>query len=370
MEVRFLTHPRNGYNMDYKSIKASMQAKYIYCDDIVEGILLSYETNQPILLHGPGGHAKTQLARDIGLSLYPKEDIRVVLYGRGTIPSSVLGGVDFKTYKEDGLLEYMPQRSWMASKMVISEEFLDAPKTLIEQFKYIMSERQFPMAGGGFFNLETELHVGCTNYTPSKWAETESDKALLGRFPLKLEVKWPRYEAKDFAEMISKYYPDKAFWAVAEAAALCHMHGVKISPRDVMYICKQFALRKDLNIFRFNEEVAANAHLLAEIIKMAGKIKHRAKVREMIDACVANLAKMPKPSNDILLNQRMVNVLNSYNNALQGVRTDDSNVANVNTALKMVRELKLKYEQASAKATQLSLNDTTAFQLPEVHIAE
>lgn len=351
--------------MNLDDVKKEIGKQFIFADDIVDSIILSHETRQPVLLFGPGGHAKTQIARKVGSMLYPEDDIRVVLYGRGTIPSSVLGGVDFKSYKEDGLLEYMPQRSWMSKKMVISEEFLDAPKTLIEFFKYIMSEKQFPMAGGDMYDLLTELHVGCTNYTPHTWAETESDKALLGRFPIKLEVKWPRYDATDFNAMISKYYPSKEQWAVAEAAALCHLHGVKISPRDVMYICKQYELRKTLNVFRFFETVANNSHLLAEILKLEAKTKQRAQVRQLVDQMLSNLGRMPKPSNDVLANQKFITVLGNYERALTGLRTDDSNTADVNSLLKMVRDQLGKYRTASEKATQMSLADLTSYQIGE-----
>lgn len=355
-----------------KDIQAEIDKKFIHSGDMVEAIMLSHATQQPLLFHGPGGHAKTLIARTVGKMLYPDEGkVRVVLYGRGTIPSSILGGVDFVKYKEDGLLQYQPHRSWMSVPYVISDEFLDAPKPTVEQLKYIMSEREFPLADGTVYQLLTETHVGCTNHTPSKWAENESDRALLGRFPIKLEVKWPSYEPKDFQAMIAKKNSDKKLWAVSEAAGLCHAHGVKISPRDVMYIVDQFLASGDnLNVFRFHEEVAANPHLLAEIIKMAGKIAYRTKVRQLLDTILNNSSKMPKPGTDIVQNQKMIKVLTDYERALVGIRTDDQTVADVNSLLKMVRDQKDKFHQASAKAAQLTLGDVSAFALPETVTAE
>ncbi len=348
-----------------KDALKAVEAKFVKSKDTTEAIMLAHQTGQPVLLHGPPGHGKTQIAAFLGKMLYPDQEVRVVLYGRGTIPSAILGGVDFVKYKDDGLLQYQPHRSWMACPMVISEEFLDAPKTTIEQLKYIMSERRFPLADGSSFELKTQLHVGCTNYKPSKWADNESDRALLGRFPIKLEVKWASYEPADFQEMIEKYHPG-IVWDVAEAAALCHAHGVKITPRDVMHIVKQFLAWGSLDVFRFHEEVADNPHLVAEIMKMSTRIAYRGKVRQVISAIITNINKLPKPGKnaaDIVGNQQMIKVLNDYERNLQAIRTDDSTIEDVNKLLRTVREKRKLYQDANDKAAQLSLGQAEEFQI-------
>ena len=57
--------------------------------------------------------------------------------------------------------------------------------------------------------LKSKVIVACTNKDPRQFAkDSDAVKALLERFPLQLEVRWPSYEQKDYEALFAKTHPD------------------------------------------------------------------------------------------------------------------------------------------------------------------
>lgn len=323
-------------------IKEKVAKKFLFATEIAEAIVLGAETKRGVLLYGPGGHAKTALASYIAACIYG-DSVSTVMFGRGSNMSMIFGGIDFAEFKSTGELRYLPERSWMGEDCAIFEEFLDAPDAIIESLKFVLSERRFPRHGGDY-PLKTQLVIGCTNHNPTTWASTESQKALLGRFPIQLEVKWPRYTFEDFTKLFEFVFKDK-LELVAEAIIKCHEMGCFISPRDAVYIGEQYTAYPTLGVFKYMDRVIKTPGLMSEIQALETMATYRSRARAGLNTAKENLKKIPiHPTGTYEEASKMYTILSNYEKYIRAIVADGSFLREVNEVLALVRERVTRYQ--------------------------
>jgi MoxR-like ATPase len=237
----------------------AVKDKFIYAEKPVDILFAGLEARKNVLLWGKGGHGKseiTDLVMDTMLKKgYLKKKPFVQVCGDGLTEEKLYGGMNIKKYKDEGVIEYLPENSFMNHEIVIFEEIFDAPASVLLGLKDIMTSGYFRQ-GNEIFKLKTKVFIALTNRSKQEFADQDDSlKALAERFPLTLNVKWPSYKKADFRELFkkvhgNKFYEDNA-QKMRDLATICEMNNLEgerfISPRTAVVAADIYARGKDLS---------------------------------------------------------------------------------------------------------------------------
>ncbi|MGI9471676.1 MAG: AAA family ATPase, partial [Rubripirellula sp.] len=178
----------------------ALKSRFIHCDEIVQ--VLTHAFYQPcnVLLWGPGGHGKSDMVMTALRSLgYEEQEIFLQSFGEGMSEDRLWGGPNIA--KLDVCLEYDTDRSFLPYEVVVLEEILDASSQALLPLKDVLTRRTFTN-GSESVPLKSRVIIACTNKDPRQFAkDSDAVKALLERFPLQLEVRWPSYEQADYESL-------------------------------------------------------------------------------------------------------------------------------------------------------------------------
>lgn len=189
-----------------KTVATTLQSSFIHCDEIIR--VLTHAFIQPcnVLLWGPGGHGKSEMVMAALRSLgYRDDDIFLQSFGEGMSEDRLWGGPNIA--KLDVCLEYDTDRSFLPYEVVVLEEILDASSQALLPLKDVLTRKTFSN-GSNIVPMNSKVIIACTNKDPRQFAkDSDAVKALLERFPLQLEVRWPSYEQRDYEALFAKANP-------------------------------------------------------------------------------------------------------------------------------------------------------------------
>jgi MoxR-like ATPase len=360
---------------------AAVKSKFIKADKVCKILTIALKTGKNAMLYGRGGHAKSdmttaffeamglqtlaqkqQAIKEAKKAKVSKEDIAaleatetlfVQALGQGTQIEHLLGGINMQKFQKEGILEYMPENSFMNSEYVILEEALDAPMQVLEQLKDILTSRALRL-GTQYFPIKTKVIIICTNRTREEVAEDNSLKAMMERFPLECKVEWDSYDAKDYNEMFHKVTgrQNPTFAElVAETSKV-----VFISPRTAIHALAVF----EMDGLSGLEVVAGfDPHQLKRIQQVALQREKVARLRAQwvtIHKRATELkeewAKAPKDS--AIKAAQMVLAINEFKRQLNNVELPDDLFDSRNT---LIKELENDLNGWQKAATNLVRND-------------
>ena len=188
-------------------VSKALRSRFVHCSEIVQ--VLTHAMYQPcnVLLWGPGGHGKSDMVmtalRAIG---YKNEEIFLQSFGEGMSEDRLWGGPNIA--KLDQCLEYDTARSFLPYEVVVLEEILDASSQALLPLKDVLTRKVF-FNGDQAVPMNSKVIIACTNKDPRQYAkDSDAIKALLERFPLQLEVRWPSYEQSDYEALFQKADPE------------------------------------------------------------------------------------------------------------------------------------------------------------------
>lgn len=189
-----------------KTVATKLQSSFIHCDEIVR--VLTHAFIQPcnVLLWGPGGHGKSEMVMAALKALdYADDEIFLQSFGEGMSEDRLWGGPNIA--KLDVCLEYDTDRSFLPYEVVVLEEILDASSQALLPLKDVLTRKTFSN-GSNIVPMKSKVIIACTNKDPRQFAkDSDAVKALLERFPLQLEVRWPSYEQRDYEALFAKANP-------------------------------------------------------------------------------------------------------------------------------------------------------------------
>ena len=240
-------------------IQALVDERFIFAEDIVDILFAGIECQKNIILWGRGGHGKSEITELVMQEMVKKGIIPtkpfVQAFGDGLTEEKLFGGMDIKLYKEKGLIQYLPEYSFMNHEIVIFEEIFDAPASVLLSLKDIMTSKQFRQ-GNETFNIKTKLFIGLTNKSKKEFAEKdESLKALAERFSLTLNVEWKSYKKHNFLKLFqtvlgTKVYSDNTekLTTLANIIDMNNAEGVTfVSPRTAINAAQLYLKGKKLD---------------------------------------------------------------------------------------------------------------------------
>lgn len=247
-----------GVSEMQEEIQALVGDKFIYSENVVDVIVAGIESQKSILLWGRGGHGKSEISELVLNQLhklgYLKEMPFIQAFGDGLTEEKLFGGMNIKKYKSDGVIEYLPENSFMNHEIVVFEEIFDAPPSVLLSLKDIMTSKKFRQ-GTEIYDVKTKVYIGLTNKSKEEFADKDDSlKALAERFALTLKVEWDRYTAKDFKFLFKKvfgmeYYKENQgkLDTLANIAEMNNTEGTSfISPRTAVAAADLFVRGKKL----------------------------------------------------------------------------------------------------------------------------
>lgn len=226
----------------YETIRARLDKDYIRCDELARILALAFESGKNVLLWGPGGHGKSEMVTAALACVAADPDIFVESFGEGMDEAKLWGGLDFASLERDKVLIYHPENSFLAKPYAVFEELFDAPASVLLSLKDTLTAKKL-RKGSQSFAMKTQVIVAITNKNPDEVSDLgPAAAALVERFPLQLEVKWPKYESADYLELFRKVAPrlpgadlNGSVAVLAEVMAKASSDGEVVSPRTAVH---------------------------------------------------------------------------------------------------------------------------------------
>ena len=275
--------------------KNPVAEKFVFMDKTVSILNVGFQTSKNVILHGPGGHGKSEITLDF---LRAKGiDPFVQTMGTGMTTDRLFGGLDIPTFETTGKIEYLVHNSFMNHEYVIFEELFDAPDFILEQLKDILSSGVF-RNGTQIFPINTKFIICCTNRTRDEFSKNMSLKALMERFPLELNVIWDNYTEISYNKLLeSKFGEGEVDPVIPYLLQEYAKNGITISPR-VAVTAYQVYDECGPESLSFIAEFAKKPSLIAEAIK---KFESTIKFRDLsaaITYSIETLTNLPLVSRD------------------------------------------------------------------------
>jgi hypothetical protein len=185
-----------------EEVEQSTLDSFVFMNKAIELLDIGLKTGNNIILYGPGGHGKSELA----LEFFYSKGINpfILTMGSGMTVDKMFGGTDIKALDE-GKIEYLIENSMFNHEFVILEEMMDAPDYILEYLKDTLSRGEF-RNGSQVFPIKTRYIVCNTNKTREEFSKNDSLKALMERFPLELNVVWDSYTELTYTTLLEKRF--------------------------------------------------------------------------------------------------------------------------------------------------------------------
>jgi len=252
-----------------KKIRAILESSFVFVDEVARLLALAFTGKKNVIVFGPGGHAKSEMTKEVIDGLGFDSDTFYQFFGEGMDESRLFGGLNFKKLEEEKVLEYYPEKSFLNYRVAVFEELFDAPASVLLALKDCLTAKEL-RNGAQRFKMKTEIIICLTNKEPNEISDLgPAAHALIERFPLQLNLKWKDYSARSYQSMFEKIASKlggpilNGFKAVlAEILAKATAEGNFVSPRTAVHafqVCQTAATlrgadkveKQDLTDLRF-----------------------------------------------------------------------------------------------------------------------
>jgi len=264
-----------------KVVKNPVAEKFVFMDKTVSILNVGFQTSKNVILHGPGGHGKSEITLDFlkakGINPF------VQTMGTGMTTDRLFGGLDIPTFEKTGKIEYLIENSFMNHEFVIFEEMMDAPDFILEQLKDILSSGVY-RNGTQVFPIKTKWIVCCTNRTRDEFSKNQSLKALMERFPLELNVVWDNHNELTYQKLLqTKFGEDNVDPLIPYVLQEYCKAGVTISPR-IAIVAYDVYLKCGPESLSFIAEFAKKPTIISQSIKkFEASMKFRNATAEILE---------------------------------------------------------------------------------------
>jgi MoxR-like ATPase len=301
---------------------------FVFMDKAIDLLNIGLKTENNIVLYGPGGHGKSELA----LEFFYSQGINpfILTMGSGMTVDRLFGGTDIKALDE-GKIEYLFDNSMFNHEFVILEEMMDAPDYILEALKDSLSRGEV-RNGSQVYPSKIRYIVCNTNKTRDEFSKNDSLKALMERFPLELNVVWDNYTEIAYTTLLENRFgagrvdPTIPFILQEYVKA-----GVTISPRIALTCYSVYETCGPDSLLYF-ADFAKKPEVIREALKkFQANIKFKeagVEVTEMVKDLEDNTG--DTPANRLAFIQTYKKLSLSHNNIKKMVVNDDMAAVHAN----------------------------------------
>lgn len=342
---------------------AALKENYVFSDNTINALAVAMRTNKNVLLWGPGGHAKSDLAEAVAKIYYSESKIFVGQMGAGATLNRLLGYVNVANMiNGDGTQQYNHEASFMNREVALFDELLDTPTPILEYLKDIMTRGAFCANGTECYKSKTKVMVACTNRDPREWAdegkeeERNSKRAFLGRFPLIVEVAWPSYGQMEYEKLLRaifkpKKHEEAKLTLIATVLAKSYRKGIHKSPRDARHIAELYLAEgaKGIQYCGLPQEI-----IDSELANEAQVEKDYAILDSLkpVEKMLSDVEQIVKTCTDFVKLAQLRLDLSEVNDRLGNVRAGEHAVQVLGGLRNKARTLMMNCEQKSEKVLQ------------------
>jgi MoxR-like ATPase len=211
----------------------------LYAFNASKELAWAWNAQENLILYGPGGYGKSDAALMFFKLLRDAGEVTdsapfVMAFGQGMTEEKLLGGLDVKSFQEEGTILYNLKNAFVSHEVVIFEEMWDAFPAVLLILKDILQSKTVRM-GNQRISIRTKMVIGCTNRSRDEVVTDQSTAALLERFVFEKEVSWSSWEQEDYAAALyaatSSNKVNPLIETVAAMAAAASIGEEKVSPR-------------------------------------------------------------------------------------------------------------------------------------------
>lgn len=258
-------------------------------DEVARILEVGLQTGQNVVLHGPGGHGKSEFVSawmaEAGFKPF------VQFCGEGLDEARLFGGLDFAKLNagKNSVVEYCVQRSFLPHEVAVFEELFDAPPNVLLCLKDVLTSREL-RNGAQRAPMDTKFIVACTNRDPAELAELgPAVAALVERFPLQMRVAWDSYKAEDYSAMF-RCVLGEDFPQLSELLEEAADGGNIVSPRSAIHAAKVLK-NGSYNDLQF---IPSLSHFASEMASRLRRIEQRQNAERMLDQHREKVAELRK----------------------------------------------------------------------------
>lgn len=169
------------------ALRTALSTKYLERSNLVDCLLVSLISGQPLITLGPPGSAKSALCRDVATAI--KGDYFEWMLGRFTVPEELFGPLSLKALEQDRYCRVMTGKLPCAH-VVFIDEVGKASESISNTLLGVMNEKTF-FNDGKAVPLPILTLVGASNEVP----QAEGLGAFYDRFVLRYFVEYVREES-------------------------------------------------------------------------------------------------------------------------------------------------------------------------------
>ncbi|HYG84029.1 MAG TPA: AAA family ATPase [Verrucomicrobiae bacterium] len=199
-------HPVQSHTLTLPWVTKVTQG-FVYCDEMREAVSLALVAGVNLIFSGDGGHAKSEFLDAVFRSIKGQETY-IKSFGQGTSAEDLFGGLDLDAINRavGATMQYKHEFSFLNHYIAIFEELFDAPPRVLAYLKDTLTAKEL-RNGHQRVKMKTRVIAAATNHSPQEIAEAGRDiEALIQRFPIQLEVKWPAYGKDNFMELFAAVF--------------------------------------------------------------------------------------------------------------------------------------------------------------------
>lgn len=297
--------------MQLNVLEQVLEKKFIKSKEVAFVLATGFLTKKNVFLYGRGGHAKSEMIGEFLKYIDPQGKASFVqMCGEGLSEEKLFGGVDLKTLKSTGSIQYLVENSFMNKKYVVFEELLDSRLSVLLSLKDILTSGYF-RNGDQVFKIKTEMVICLTNRTKQEVSEDDSIKALLERFPLEQKVEWDSYSANDYQAMFKKLFGED-YMEVAQICAEVNAQGGFISPRTAVHMAQTIKVMGNNALSLFNIPQSA----IDEINKKSKEKRQKEEIQQVSKFIFEKMSRLGtlQSSKDIKSLKSLLTEINSSGN--------------------------------------------------------
>ncbi|MCK5788677.1 MAG: AAA family ATPase [Chlamydiia bacterium] len=228
----------------YSELKEAMAKKFVFQDKAIDALYSGLRHMKNVYLSGAGGFGKSELVKAV-LDFYELPHHTVTGYKDMPI-DALLGTTNIKKLIEESEYELAFDKSVFRRRGILKgEEFGDILPSTAAGLKDVLTEKRFRNKGKPIESY-VPMMIITSNKSPNEIADDESKRAFyISRFPLKVDVTWESYTARDYYKLLKLKYVDeelnnKLFFISQLFADNYSKYSNLISPRTALEITEVF----------------------------------------------------------------------------------------------------------------------------------